>query len=422
MPVIKVYFLGPLAELDCYRMGLTSPRLSLIFSCIGHAYIHMFTAFYFTIVLAIERDWQQPFHELLGLWTPAALLVGLAALPAGWLADRWSTIGIMTIYFIGLGASSVVAGFMGAPVSLMVAMAGIGLFAAIYHPVGIPWVIRAAAPEKVGRMLAINGIFGSFGVGLAALSAGVLIELWGWRSAFVVPGVICLITGVVMLGFVRTGRLVEAVGIPSDRGAAEKGDRARVFLILLITMFVGGITFNAVQSAMPKLFEGRLLDITGGSVVGIGSLVALVYMASGVAQLIGGLLADRVQLRFVLLGAWTLQAPLLFGMAAAFNVPLVIAAFVVVSANSGALAAENMLLSSAASAKRQGLVFGLKFVIAFGAAPLAIELVATIQRLTGDLGNLFVLLGGVVAVVAVVLLGLPNERAPVRVSSAAPAE
>ncbi len=401
---------------------MTSPRLSLIFSCVGHAYIHMFTAFYFTIVLAIERDWQQPFHELLGLWTPAALLVGLAALPAGGVADRWSTIGIMTIYFIGLGAASVVAGLMGAPLSLMVAMAGIGLFAAIYHPVGIPWVIRAAAPEKVGKMLAINGIFGSFGVGLAAVSAGVLIELWGWRAAFIVPGLVCLATGLAMLVLVRTGRIVEAVGAPADRGAANKSDRTRVFAILLVTMFVGGISFNAVQSAMPKLFEGRLLDITGGSVVGIGSLVAVVYVASGIAQLIGGVLADRVQLRFVLLGAWALQAPLMLTMAALFNVPLVIAAFVVVSANAGALAAENMLLSSAASAKRQGLVFGLKFVIAFGAAPLAIELVASIQRLTGDLGNLFLLLSAAAAAVAVLLIALPGERAPVRVSGAAPAE
>ena len=403
-------------------MKLTSPRLSLIFSCVGHAYIHMFTAFYFTIVLAIEKDWQQPFHELLGLWTPAALLVGLAALPAGWLADRWSTTGIMTVYFIGLGASSVVAGLMGGPVSLMVAMAGIGLFAAIYHPVGIPWVIRSAAPDKVGRMLAINGIFGNFGVGLAALSAGVLIELWGWRAAFIVPGVICLVTGVAMLVLVLSGRIVNVVGRPSERGAASKSDKTRVFLILLVTMLVGGIVFNAVQSAMPKLFEGRLLDLTGGSVVGIGGLVAAVYMASGVAQLAGGFLADRVQLRFVLLGAWALQAPLMLLMAITFNVPLVLAAFVVVSANAGALAAENMLLSSSASADRQGLVFGLKFVIAFGAAPLAIELVALIQRVTGDLGNLFWLLGGGAAFVALLLLALPGERAPTRAAEAAPAE
>ena len=60
-----------------------SRRLTFIFSCVGHAYIHMFTAFYFVIVLSLEQDWRMPFHELLELWTLGALLVGVAALPAG---------------------------------------------------------------------------------------------------------------------------------------------------------------------------------------------------------------------------------------------------------------------------------------------------------------------------------------------------
>ena len=74
-----------------------SARLSLVFSCLGHTYMHVFTAFYFVIVLALEADWGLPYHELIGLWTLGALLVGLGALPAGWLADRWSTSGMMTI-------------------------------------------------------------------------------------------------------------------------------------------------------------------------------------------------------------------------------------------------------------------------------------------------------------------------------------
>ncbi len=50
----------------------------------------MFAAYYFTIVLALEIAWNRPFADLIALWTPAAILIGLAAVPAGWLADRWS--------------------------------------------------------------------------------------------------------------------------------------------------------------------------------------------------------------------------------------------------------------------------------------------------------------------------------------------
>ncbi len=390
--------------------GTTSARLSLIFSAIGHAYIHMFTAFYFTIVLAIEVDWEQPFHELLSLWTPAALLVGLAALPAGWLADRWSVVGTMVVYFLGLGAAAVVSGLMAEPLSLLLAMAGIGVFAAIYHPVGIPWVIRNAAPERIGKMLALNGVFGSAGVGVAAIIAGLLIDLWGWRAAFIIPGVLCFLTGLAMLVLVRTGHIIEAGALPNRSRESAKGDRLRVLLILFVTMLVGGIVFNGVQSAMPKLFSGRLIDITGGSAAVLGGLVGAVYISAGLAQLIGGYLADRVQLRYVLMGAWILQAPLLAAMAVVVDAPLLLVAFVAVSANSSALAAENMLLSRATPQKHQSLAFGLKFVIAFGAAPLAIQLVAAVQAATGVLDNLFWMFGIGTGLVALLVAGLPSER------------
>ncbi len=390
--------------------GSGSARLSLIFSAIGHAYIHMFTAFYFTIVLAIELDWEQPFHELLSLWTPAALLVGLVALPAGWLADRWSVIGTMVVYFLGLGAAAMVAGLMAAPLNLLLAMAGIGVFAAIYHPVGIPWVIRNAAPERIGKMLAINGVFGSVGVGLAAIVAGALIDLWGWRAAFIVPGALCFLTGLAMLVLVRTGHIVEAGALPNRSRRASKGDRVRVLMILFVTMLIGGIVFNGVQSAMPKLFAVRLIDLTGGSAAVLGGLVGAVYIGAGLAQLIGGYLADRVQLRYVLLGAWVLQAPLLAAMAVVLDAPLLLVAFVAVSANSSALAAENMLLSRSTPQKHQSLAFGLKFVIAFGAAPLAIQLVATVQAATGALDNLYLIFGIGTGLVALLVAALPSER------------
>ena len=84
-------------------MSSTSGRVTLAFSCLGHAYMHFFTAFYFVIVLALETDWQRPYHELIELWTLGALLVGVGAIPAGWLSDRWSAGGMMIVMFLGLG-------------------------------------------------------------------------------------------------------------------------------------------------------------------------------------------------------------------------------------------------------------------------------------------------------------------------------
>ena len=89
---------------------MNSTTLTLIFTSIGHALMHMFAAFYFVIVLAIEDEWNITYDELIRLWTLGALLVGLGAIPAGWLSDRWSRSGMMVIMFFGLGFSSIFCG------------------------------------------------------------------------------------------------------------------------------------------------------------------------------------------------------------------------------------------------------------------------------------------------------------------------
>ena len=81
-------------------------NLALIYSAVGHALMHMFAAFYFVIVLAIEKVWLLPYEELLKLWVLGSLLVGVAAIPAGWLSDRWSCTVWSRYSFLGLGISS----------------------------------------------------------------------------------------------------------------------------------------------------------------------------------------------------------------------------------------------------------------------------------------------------------------------------
>lgn len=287
-------------------MASGSTRLALILSSVGHAYMHMFTAFYFTVVLALELDWSLPYHELIELWTLGALLVGAAALPAGWLADRWGAAPMMVVFFIGIGAASILAGLSDGPVSLWVLLAGIGLFAAVYHPVGIPWLIRNAH-RRTGLVLATNGIFGSLGVAFAAIVAGGLIDLWGWRVAFMAPGVISIATGLVMLALMRAGRVADRPLAEAGAGAPSRADRQRVYLILLFTMFASGLVYHSAQVVMPKLFAERLAEMVGGSTLGVGLFVGAVYMVSGVAQLLGGIFADRLPLKTVYLGAWAPQ-------------------------------------------------------------------------------------------------------------------
>ncbi len=382
--------------------------------------MHLFAVYFFLIVLPLERDWGTPYHELINLWTVGALLVGLLALPAGWLADRWSASGMMVIAFLGLGLAALACGLAASPPALWVGLCLLGAFAAVYHPVGIPWLVRNA--ETRGKALGINGIFGSSGVALAGLVAGALIDVSGWRVAFIVPGVLSFVTGLAMAFCLRVGLMVDRPGAAPAATAASRGDRLWTIGILLLTMFSGAIIYQAMQTSLPKVFELRLAELVGEGALGVGVMVAIVYGAAGVSQIAAGHLADRHPLKVVYLGAFILQVPLLWLMSGLGGAALVAAATASAILNAGALPAENMLLADTVPAGRHGLAFGVKFVIAFGAAPLAIRLVSYINGTTGGFSQLFLVLAGLAVFSCVVALMLPapgRVRLPVPLSPSA---
>jgi MFS transporter, FSR family, fosmidomycin resistance protein len=84
-------------------------RRVLVLSSIGHALMHMMTAFYAVIVLTLAVAWDLPAESLLELYAPAAVLLGVMSLPAGWASDRFGAPLMMVVMFAGLGLSVVIA-------------------------------------------------------------------------------------------------------------------------------------------------------------------------------------------------------------------------------------------------------------------------------------------------------------------------
>ena len=371
----------------------------LVFSSLGHLLNHLCLAFYFVIVLALQIDWQLPYHELIELWTLGALMVGVAALPAGLLGDRIGAPAMMLIYFFGLGVCCIGAGTADSPLAILLWLTGIGVFAAIYHPICIPWLVRSTTKAK-GKALAVNGVFGSLGGAAAGVTAGWLIDFSGW--------------GVGLMVCIRRGSVADSV---DDRAETEHTTRGRdlavVFGLLTVTMFMAGLIYHSTQTALPKVFELRHDGLVGGGAFGIGLMVGAVYTAAAFVQFVGGELADRYPLKYVYVGAILIEIPLLLVAASLGGWTLLLVVMLMVSANAGALPAENMLLARYTPPGRHGLAFGAKFVLAFGAAPLAVQLVSYIQGNTGGFYWLFISMAGLagVALLAAIMLPRPEETA-----------
>ena len=400
-------------------MTRLSAQLSLGFSALGHAYMHFLAAFFFIIALALEEAWQVPYHELTEIWTLGALMIGLGALPAGWLGDRFSAPLLLAVMFVGMGAAAIYSGLADDPGQLLIGLTALGLFAAIYHPVGIPWVVRCAKAR--GKALGINGIFGGLGVAAAGGVTGFLVEQLGWRAATMVPGVVSVATGLALFFCLWRGLVADPKLQTSSETGRDRGEMRRAFALLLITMFCMGFIYQASQVAFPKVFDLRLTDLTGGSTAMVGVIISIVYAVAALMQFFGGHLADKLPLRAVYLTAFLIQVPVILLISTGTGLPLVVLATLAVMLGTGALPAENMLLSQNTPGKYQSLAFGLKFVIAFGVAPLAIWFASWINGVTGEFVWLFVVLAGLAGLAAFCAAFLPGGRAiPVRMP--APAE
>ena len=220
--------------------------------------------------------------------TAAFVTFGVFALPAGWLADRWSRRNMMGAFYIGCGVSLAGAAFAPNLPTLAAALFMLGVFASIYHPVGMAMLIEASSAR--GRTLAFNGVCGNLGVSLAAgISAGLATWLgWRWRP---VPAAVSIATGIVYLWLTPDDRH-HAKSRKSVAAVPLTGSRAVIlFGLFIVIALTAGTTFNLLTIALPKIVDERLAKNVPLLVV--GSIATLVLVCGGLAQLSIGRLVER---------------------------------------------------------------------------------------------------------------------------------
>ncbi|MCP5150565.1 MAG: MFS transporter [Ectothiorhodospiraceae bacterium] len=389
----------------------TSPAaVSIAASNVGHVFTHLFTILYATAVLHLPAVFGVPYGELLALSSLGLILYGVAALPAGWLGDRWSQVGMMVVFFVGIGAGALVTGLAESTTGLFVGLSLIGLFASIYHPVGIAWLVASA--ERQGMALGWNGVFGSIGGALAPVFVGLMIDHASWRTAFVAPGILSVVLGFVLAVMWRFGAVADARTDRAPAGAETRGAVQRVFVILTLTMAASGFVYAGITNTMPKLFEAGLGPALASSYTEIGLYVGAVIGFSSLSSILGGWLADRYSPRLVYIVFWALLTPTLFVITSLLGVSLLTMAFLALLFNVSFAASENLLVARYTPFRWRALAYGAKFVLALGIGGLTVKLAGTLFDRAGNFDDLYLMLGlaAIAATAASLMLPRPGSR------------
>ena len=233
------------------------------------------------------------YEDIIFFGVAGFVLFGAVAPVAAHLADRYSRSLMMVIFHFGIGIAAVLAGMTQTVWQLGAAIGLIGVFAAIYHPVGIAMLIKSNGPWVPAG---INGVFGNMGVAAAPLVIGVLLTIGDWRLCFVASGL-----------FVSPMAWCSCCGLSRFRSGKQGGQGCERFCARLADGAWRDADVDRQRRfhiwchdfVVPRYFEFSLPAIST-SVAVTGLLASIVYAAASFIQIGVGWLIDRVPPKWVL--------------------------------------------------------------------------------------------------------------------------
>ncbi len=383
------------------------PRAVVLMLNLAHALDHLFLLVFATAVSAIAVEFGfARWEDLMPFGAGAFVMFGLGSLPAGRLGDLWGRRQMMLVFFVGMGLSALLASMTNNAWQLAAALTLLGLFSAIYHPVGIPMLVQGAA--RPGAVIGVNGLAGNLGIAAAALLTGLLVKWFGWRAAFMVPGLLSLVLAGVFARLVP--REVEP---PSRRGSKSAAtltapQLARVFLVMTVAAASGGIVFNMTTNGNGQLLAERLRGVVQDPGA-LGLLLALVYAAASLAQVVVGRLIDRVPLKRLQLTILLCQMPLLVAASMAQGWWLYAALLGVMVMTFAAIPFTDAVIVRYVDDRMRSRVAGMRLTVSLGISSLAVWALGPAVKAMG-FGALFLALAGVAMLTAAVVTFLPQEQ------------
>jgi MFS family permease len=383
---------------------MSNIRATALLLNLGHAVDHLFLLIFATAVAAIAADWRMVWQDLMPYAAGAFVMFGLGSLPAGRLGDLWGRRAMMIVFFVGIGGSALLVATTQGVWSLAAALTLLGIFASVYHPVGIPMLVQQA--KNPGFTIGVNGLAGNLGIAGAAILTGFLVKYFGWRVAFAVPGVLSILCGVV---FALTAPREDLA--PAKR-AKKMNDlppsvMARILLVMTLAAIAQSLIFNFTTNGNGQLLAERLTGIISDPAT-LGILLAAVYTIASLAQLVVGRLIDRYPLKWVYLPIVAAQVPLFAIASQLTGWPLYVAMLAFMVFVFGAIPFVDAMIVQYVDDRMRSRVSGIRLAVSFGMSSLAVYALGPTVKAAG-FNALLTLLALLAASTAIVVAFLPSR-------------
>jgi MFS family permease len=377
----------------------------------GHALDHLFLLIFATAVATIAAEWGMMWQDLMPYTVGAFVMFGLGSVPAGRLGDLWGRRAMMVVFFLGMGVSGLLVALTSGVWSLAAALTLMGIFASVYHPVGIPMLVQQS--KNPGFTIGLNGLFGNLGIAIAAVLTGFLVKHAGWRASFAVPAGLTLLCGVLFLLVVPKEDMAPARR-PKKSVDLPRSVMARVLLVMTLAAVSASLIFNFTTNGNGHLLAERLGGLIDDPAT-LGLLLAAVYTVASFAQLVVGKLIDRYPLKWVYVPIVAMQVPLFLLASGIAGWPLYVAMLAFMVFVFGAIPFVDAMIVQYVDDRMRSRVAGMRLAVSFGVSSLAVYLLGPTVKAAG-FSTLLTVMAGISAFTTLCVLLLPG-----RIPSSAPA-
>ena len=386
-----------------------------LFLNIGHFLDHFFILIFATAAaLSLVTEWQLSYAELIPYSMAGFIAFGLFSLPSGWLADKWSREGMILVFFVGIGLTSIGASTAQSPLEIAIWLFAVGIFASIYHPVGLALIAKGG--KNMGMDIAVNGVWGNMGVGFAAFITGLMIDYLGWRFAFWIPGVLSVIIGIAYFFNQKKNILVNFKN--ENKENTQKNNfsnlktsdelRSLIFRVSMVVFFaISSVIFQGTTFAIPKIFEERLSGITSSASV-LGSLALFVFAIASFAQIIVGKLLDKIGPKRVFLIVALIQLTFFILFVDQYNWIALLVALMFMLGAFGQIPINDYMIGKMAKSDFRARVYAVRYVISFAVWVVVVPLISFVH-LNYGFDYLFYILAICALSIIVAVMILPSK-------------
>jgi predicted MFS family arabinose efflux permease len=250
-------------------------------------------------------------------------------------------------------------------------------------------------------------VFGNLGVALAPVVTAFLANGVGWRAAFIAPGILCAVAGLLWM---RTPLAHASAHInrrpfpPIPRHLVR-----RAVVVLMLIAMSSGLVFNAFTLLLPKLMQERLAD--NASLLPLVGLAAfLVTLCGALTQFSVGRMIDRTTLKSVFLPVSLVLAPAMLALSFAQGWLVLPLAGAVAASIFGQVTVNETMAARYVSPELRARIYSIRFFVGFLGAAAAAPVVSGLYERTGSVAAVTMLLAAFSIVTLGCALFFPNRR------------